>query len=437
MSLAYHAQCQYQLMRIPPPQRSTRLRLPHSIPRWVSLAWLTILGCADAGGPRSHLTVFRDSAGIRIAENESLPEALVWRELDESRVVLLGGAEDGPLFWRVRDVTRLRSGRIAVLNAGSHEVFVFESDGSLFSRFGREGDGPGEFRLPFAMLGLTEDSIAVVDATGRRTLFGRDGEYVGQFNTRLAGSGASSFIPDTPLPDGSVVARADLPTDRPTPSGPYRRRIRIARVDSTGSVVADFGTYGDLQQEEVSVGGVPLTLLTPFTPSTFFAAGGVEPLIVVGDSDRPELRVFDLNGSLRLLIRTSSTRAAVTQSDMESWKETRRAAGQFDADRARQMETAWRNLAAAEFKPAFGRPLGVTSNGFVWVANHALYPTSSNLLWVFDREGGFVGTVRLPAVTGPWPHQFELGEDYLLVVVFDDAGVESVRYYPLREPSPT
>lgn len=152
---------------------------------------------------------------------------------------------------------------------------------------GREGDGPGEFRLPFTMLGLTRDSIAVVDANGHRILFGPDGEYVGQFNTRIAGSGASSLIPDTPLPDGSVVASADVPP-----------------------------------------------------------------------------------------------------------------------------------------------------NGFVWVANYALYPASSDFLWVFDREGGYVGTVRLPAGTGPWPHQFELGADYLLVVVFDDLGVETVRYYPLREPSP-
>ncbi len=166
------------------------------------------------------------------------------------------------------------------------------------------------------------------------------------------------------------------------------------------------------------------------------SAGGVDPRIVVGDSDRPELRVFDVGGSLQLLIRNSGTREAITPSDLDSWKETRLAPLRSDADRARQMETALRNLTVPEFKPAFGRPLGVTPNGFVWVANYALYPASSDFLWVFDREGGYVGTVRLPAGTGPWPHQFELGADYLLVVVFDDLGVETVRYYPLREPSP-
>ncbi len=145
--------------------------------------------------------------------------------------------------------------------------------------------------------------------------------------------------------------------------------------------------------------------------------------------------MFDVDGTLQVLIRLSGTREAVTQSDFESWKETRRAASGFDADRARQMEAAWSDLTVPDFKPAFGMPLGVTPGGFVWVASYALYPATSAFLWVFDPEGGYAGTVRLPAGTGPWPHQFELGEDYLLLVVFDDAGVESVRYYPLRDPS--
>lgn len=402
----------------------------------ILLGGVCVVGCEGPAVSPETVTV-RDSAGIRIAENASLPETLVWRELDEAGVVILEDAEDGTPFWNVRDVTRLRSGRIAVLTSGSHEVFVFDSGGDLVTRFGREGDGPGEFRLPFSMLGLSRDSIAVVDAIGRRILFGPDGGYAGQFNTRIAGSGAASLIPDTPLPDGSVVASADVFTDGPHSSGPFRRRIRIARVDSTGSVVAEFGTYGFLRQEEVSVGGVAMKLGTPFTPVTQFAAGGVDPRIVVGDSDRWELRVFDVAGSLQLLIRNSGARETITPSDLDSWKETRLAPLRSDADRARQMETALRNLTVPEFKPAFGIPLGVTANGFVWVANYALYPASSDFLWVFDQEGGYVGTVRLPTGTGPWPHQFELGEDYLLVVVFDDLGVESVRYYPLREPSPT
>ncbi len=193
--------------------------------QWLSLALFTVFGCADTAGTGPPLTVFSDSAGIRIAENQALPETLVWREMDESGVVTLADTEDGTLLWNVRDVTRLQSGRIAVLNAGSHEVLVFDSVGRVVSRFGREGDGPGEFRLPFSMLGLAGDSMAVVDANGRRTLFGPDGEYVSQVNTRLAGSNASSFIPDTPLPDGSVVARTVLLADGPPPSGPFRQKI--------------------------------------------------------------------------------------------------------------------------------------------------------------------------------------------------------------------
>src|SRR5690606_13456983 len=55
----------------------------------------------------------------------------------------------------------------AVLNAGSHELRIFDADGRLLHRSGRQGSGPGEFRMPLRLY-VFGDTLAVFDEGANR-----------------------------------------------------------------------------------------------------------------------------------------------------------------------------------------------------------------------------------------------------------------------------
>jgi hypothetical protein len=54
-------------------------------------------------------------------------------------------------------------------------VRVYDSRGRLAAAYGRQGDGPREFRQPVALIPFGEDSLLAIDMTGRLTVIGPDG----------------------------------------------------------------------------------------------------------------------------------------------------------------------------------------------------------------------------------------------------------------------
>ena len=61
------------------------------------------------------------------------------------------GGEDTLWFGSVTDVAVLPDGRFAVFDRMEKQILLFDAAGSLVRRIGREGDGPGEFRAPWAL----------------------------------------------------------------------------------------------------------------------------------------------------------------------------------------------------------------------------------------------------------------------------------------------
>lgn len=76
------------------------------------------------------------------------------------------GALDGPdygVFGRVTGTAVRRDSAFVVVDGTANEVRVFAARGDLIDRFGRAGDGPGEFRTPVAMALADDGTIAVAD----------------------------------------------------------------------------------------------------------------------------------------------------------------------------------------------------------------------------------------------------------------------------------
>lgn len=116
---------------------------------------------------------------------------------------------------RVRGAALLPNGNIAVLDGGSSELRIFDATGRFVTQAGGRGDGPGEFRRPWAMH-LRADTIIVIDASaGRLSLHRTDGSFI---TNRPYDK--DTHTADAWLHDNSVIVGAA--------HGPQQDRVRAA-----------------------------------------------------------------------------------------------------------------------------------------------------------------------------------------------------------------
>jgi len=81
------------------------------------------------------------------------------------------------------------SGRIYLVDTGSHEVKIFARDGALLKRFGRRGTRTGEFNYPTMIWMNDSGELLVTDSLNFRTqVFDSAGNFLRQFGE--AGDGA-------------------------------------------------------------------------------------------------------------------------------------------------------------------------------------------------------------------------------------------------------
>lgn len=411
--------------------RASRRHLP-----LVLLFLLTHGSCGPDQPDRGAGSEARDSAGIRIVENHRLSWAFGedW-QIDTTAVVRMG-AHDGDegLLWRVMGVTRLSDGRVAVLNSGSGQVRYFDARGRFVHAAGGLGGGPGEFQFPLALVRVPVDTLVVLDRTGKESFFTPQGTLAREISFQRPSPSPDNpliFTFDTPLPNGTILGR-NRPdeTNRRQGAGWFRPTIHVRAKDSRSNTVADFGTYGEIQQEMLDVGGRPMPIVPPFARMTSVGTGGDEPRIVVGDNERFELRVFDLAGTLLQLVRRSTPQAPVIDEEVEAWKDRQRVAPWVEGQLP-ELERGWSRMRVPETKPAFGTQLGVSTDGFPWVAEYTDAPIKPRRLHIFDPTGVYLGDLEIPEGLAYSPRAVEIGPNYFLAVYMDELGVETVRLYPL------
>lgn len=91
------------------------------------------------------------------------------------------GTVDGDpryVFEDIVSVLPVAGGGIAVSDAGSSEITLYDPDGAFVSRWGGRGEGPGEFTALSRLHPWTADSILALDAlSGRVTIFDATGTF--------------------------------------------------------------------------------------------------------------------------------------------------------------------------------------------------------------------------------------------------------------------
>lgn len=372
---------------------------------------LAAIGCQpDTGLGTTPRFQERDSAGIRIVENTRPPDGsrLNWRIGGEPAVSIgvLEGEEPHMLF-AVRDATRLADGAVVVANGGSAELRFFGSGGSHLRTRGGRGDGPGEFRELGNVAPWPGDSLVAWFAPGWRiSVFDGDGNYGRTFGIN-DGTRPGRFRPDSPTRDGLFLAVL-APEDADT--------VVLELRDHEGGLRSSLGTHPGSEPHLMHEGTDRETLYWKiFGREPAWAVWG--DLVAVGASSRYEFKAYRADGSLARIIRREHDAREVTAADVDAHIEGRRF--RIEADRRE-----YRAVPVSEHFPAFTSIIGDAAD-HLWVEEFAAPADESPArLWtVFDPEGRVLGFFETPK---DW-RILEIGEDYILIRVLDELGVESVQ----------
>lgn len=158
----------------------------------VSVALALVCGSAGAcdrtDPPETDSGLMReDSSGVELVHNLAMPAETLRVRTPTLRI----GLVDGPaeyVFQDIRDISRLRTGAVVVLDRGGR-VALFDNTGQWVRDLGGRGEGPGEYVQPLQVF-VFGDTIAVRDPALRRITFYEPSGEVLEVRRFEAGSAA-------------------------------------------------------------------------------------------------------------------------------------------------------------------------------------------------------------------------------------------------------
>ena len=384
-------------------------------------------GAALTGAPTAPQAQVKDSAGILIVENARPPEGsrLGWRIGPEPTVSI--GAVDGEepyLLHLAWDATRLSDGRIVVANTGTQEMRVFDARGTYIETWGGAGEGPGEFTELWQVERWPGDSIVAWIAPRRGiSVFASDGSFGRTYNMESYGEPLWPFFsPESVTGDGSVLAVLAFPN----------ADTLVAELrDGEGRTTANFGTHPNMETHRIVLDGRATSVSTMFGREPVHATWGDR--IVIGSTDRYELKAFRADGSLDRLVRRAPVPRAPTPANVAAFIDEHApppSPGMSEQERRsrRRSRRVHESRPVAEHFPAFTSIIADASD-HLWVEEYE-FPGEERpgSRWtVFDAEGRALGFVETPEVL----EIVEIGEDYFLAWNRDDLDVEYVELWSL------
>ena len=372
----------------------------------VLLAVVAFAGPATAGAQEA--VAVRDSGGVRIVSLPSAPPSPA--EGVAARVSFT--TEGHEELFRVTSAVFLPDGTLAVANAGTSEILFFNRDGERIRRYGREGEGPGEFTSIRAVGLTTEGKLwAYDDRQGRLTEIPGPGEAPGTRPIRPSDP-ITSLQPLTVDWDGPVLGiRAELRIFKM--SGESRDTVPLFVIHSEDAVDT-LGYWPGLEKTFTDVGNGAAQLRVGFGRSVYTGASAHRA--VIGSSDSLDLSVYDSTGRLEARIVGGGPTVPVTERAAEKWRRERAAAADNPA-----IAKAYGEVRVHSTYPVFDG-LGIDPDGDVWVGFDPA-GGETQAWWVVGRQGPerlitIPGGGTLLAVDGDHLavlRRTELGEEYVVV----------------------
>lgn len=421
------------------PKEVRRLFEPFLV--FLHLAMLPTVGLACGGeGPPAIRFTRRDSAGIAIVENHPPGrfDAGSWNIDAEPTVTIGYDREDSTqTLFNVRGAIRLQAGTILVANGGGHQLRLYDATGQHLRDIGAFGTGPGEFRGLWRMWRYPGDSVLTFDIQQLRlSLFDSNG-VLGRTVRLTPTANTPVPIPIDVFADGALLVQAGGSVQSQERLGFVRSEMILGEWSSTGRFVRTLGSFPgrELFFFPSERGPFPNTPLLQ-RKSEALSRGD---RLVVAWSDRYELRTYSRDLRPERILRKDEANRPVSARDVATLTALVLESAPDQRTR-REMAEELRAMPVHETLPAFGWPalpenfsrraIFVDSTDNLWVLEYQVPDQTPNRWTIFAPDGSLRGTLDLP-------HNFEVfevGVDYVLGVMRDELGVESVQLYSLAKP---
>jgi hypothetical protein len=300
---------------------------------------------------------------------------MAWSVAPQPRLVVgrAVGAAEYELF-SVADARLLSDGRLAVSLAQPGEVRIYDGTGSYVQTIGRRGHGPGEF---------------------------------------ARAGGPPIFMLTAPTPTGGAGPRRD--PEALVAFDPATERADTI-VELTGREVYIVSTSSARNRNWVLFGR-----------SSIAAVRSAD--LVYGDTDAFEIRIADLDGAVRSVIRKAHSPVEVSTAEVERERSERFRVTDTTPPELRELRRLAASVVPAHRTlPAFGRIL-VDAADNLWIETPAL-PGEHRQLWhVVRNDGVWLGDVETPADLAI--HQ--VGRDFIVGSGIGDWDSPFVAVYELRK----
>ena len=283
-----------------------------------------------------------------------------------------------PLPWGI--AADAGTGRVFVADRGGNRVAVFDASGTHVGQLGRQGDGPGEFRLPSALTIGPGGTVVVLD--GRRGVLSR-------------WSSGGEFLREEPIPasywgPGFAIGPEWFAAVTETTTGMRMdQRLQIQRA-------GDVRTVHEVVREMVTMQLPCVTMPAPrvFAPDVVWTSQGNTFYYLNGPGYRIDVHAGDdLAASFRRSVAPLAVSRAMAVQGVEFGPGPYQALLRQCGVSAEEMV----NEVGHEQQLAPVVTLTVDPRGRVWVArrNTGLAPEVIDIL---DARGHYLGTIALPVL---------------------------------------
>ncbi len=225
---------------------------------------LALSGCASEGDRAVILNVSTDTvAGVVHVSNAGVPERWIARP-----IFTVGSVEGDVQFGRIMSITADADGFVYVADGMESRVLVFDSSGTPTTAFGRQGEGPGEFRDLYSVALLGDTLVTLDPRAARLGLFDRGGTWLGMWrhqplsgNVRLEGVAEDEVYNPIVIPRGRTIDRAYVRLTHAGPSDTITLPDRDERAERSG--VTCFGGDGGIHFKRNPFAGRELIRAAP------------------------------------------------------------------------------------------------------------------------------------------------------------------------------
>ena len=405
------------------------------------LTGIAVGACADAADDAAPaMEVTRDTIGDTVFVHTHAGQA--WpsdaRLVPEVQIGVLDGPDEY-IFGRIGSLAAGPNGEIFAFDQQATALRKYDAQGNYVATFGREGEGPGEYKRPDGGMVVVDGRLVIRDpANARLTVYGLEGEHIGNWRMNGSLSTSSQMSWDR---NGNVYSRALKNTGVPVDEWEWV----LVRYDSTGQVrdsldipEADMTDGQLIARNENSSSGSRV----PFFPDQY---ARLSPLgyWVHGVASRYGIKVYR-DGEPDLVMGRTYDPIPVPG---DYAAQRRRAINERFSDI--QPGWNWNGPDIPDQMPPFNG-LYVGTDGKIWVSLYQPYTEEENpefdpseegsepTVWrtktvydVFEPDGTYLGQVPVPDEVSTYP-QPVFGPNWILAVTRDDLGVERVVRYGIR-----